>query len=404
MRNPIQNYAWGAKGKSAFIPKLLNIDLEKDMPYAELWMGAHPRASSEIEVDRKWQNLDHVIRKYPLETLGQSVVERFGSKLPFLFKVLSAAEPLSIQVHPDIEQAKLLHANDPVNYPDDNHKPEIAIALDYLKALVGFKSIEEIKNVLKSYEGFNEVLNDDPISKLISLKVKTADVQAKALESAYKHIINQAENSPAVFNRIIYKIVSQISGKAKQNNVERLFTSMYEKYGNDIGLIAILFFNFVELHEGEAIYTPAGIPHAYIEGNIIECMANSDNVIRAGLTSKFKDVKNLLDLMDYNPGGNSRVKPTMNDKCKIYKTTAAEFKVSYSALEEKDVVDVTNSNAKIYLISKGALRFSNNTFSLLLEKGDVVFIPACLTDYEIKAELKCELFCAETNDFTSMNF
>ena len=126
--NKVQNYDWGTKNEDAFIPKFLGVKPEKDLPYGELWIGAHPKAPSEIEIEGIKYSLNWVIDNFPEEVLGKDVANIFGGKLPFLLKVLSAAQALSIQLHPNKKQAEILHAKDPINYPDDNHKPEIAIA------------------------------------------------------------------------------------------------------------------------------------------------------------------------------------------------------------------------------------------------------------------------------------
>jgi mannose-6-phosphate isomerase len=139
MQNPIQNYDWGTRNKEAYIPQLLGIDAKPDTPYGELWLGAHPKAPSMVWVDGELTPLDQWISAHPIEVLGKAVARKFNGQLPFLLKVLSAGEALSIQAHPNKAQAKILHATDPLHYPDDNHKPEIAIALDSLTALVGIK-------------------------------------------------------------------------------------------------------------------------------------------------------------------------------------------------------------------------------------------------------------------------
>ena len=159
--NKVQNYDWGTKNEDAFIPKFLGIEAVKDLPYAELWIGAHPKAPSEIEIEGIKYPLNSVIDNFPLEVLGIRVSKKYNGKLPFLLKVLSAARALSIQLHPNKHQAEVLHAKDPKNYPDDNHKPEIAIALDSLNAIAGFRPADQIKEIfikcpeLKDFIGGN---------------------------------------------------------------------------------------------------------------------------------------------------------------------------------------------------------------------------------------------------------
>ena len=150
MKNKIQHYALGGKGESAYIPRLIGIIPERDKPYAELWMGVHPNAPSYVEIDHSFILLDQLIRENPEEMLGKSVSNTYSNSLPFLLKVLSAEEALSIQVHPTKEQAKILHQKDSKFYPDDNHKPEIAIALDSHLAIVGFKPYPELVDTSKS--------------------------------------------------------------------------------------------------------------------------------------------------------------------------------------------------------------------------------------------------------------
>lgn len=132
LKNKVQHYKWGAIGTMAYIPQLLGEKAESDKPYAELWIGAHPSFSSEIVIDEVAFPLYDIIQKFPKEILGEYVLNNYSKNLPFLFKVLSAAEALSIQAHPNKQQAISLYARDPEHYPDDNHKPEIAIALDEL--------------------------------------------------------------------------------------------------------------------------------------------------------------------------------------------------------------------------------------------------------------------------------
>ena len=164
LENKIQQYAWGARGKKAFIPQLLGMETKLNEPYAELWIGIHPNAPSEIKMGDSLFSLTEFIQNHPVEILGQSVSSAFSGTLPFLLKVLSAGEALSIQAHPSKEQARHLHAQDPEHYPDDNHKPEIAIALDSLTALAGFKRFIELQQTLLTYPELSEFIDIDVVS------------------------------------------------------------------------------------------------------------------------------------------------------------------------------------------------------------------------------------------------
>ena len=163
LKNTIQHYTWGTKNNNAFIPRLLDLDIknEPDKPYAELWIGIHPKAPSLVEYNQDAIPLNQLISKYPKEILGSNCADKFDNQLPFLLKVLSAGEALSIQAHPNKGQAEMLHAKDQKNYPDKNHKPEIAIALDSLTALVGFRAYEEWVEVLHEYPEMKQILRKD---------------------------------------------------------------------------------------------------------------------------------------------------------------------------------------------------------------------------------------------------
>lgn len=279
----IQNYEWGMKGESAIIPKLLGIESEKDLPYAELWIGAHPKAPSEIFLSDKRIGLDELISRYPAEILGNRIYTKFGTKLPYLLKVLSSRRALSIQAHPDKELAKILHRKNPANYPDTNHKPEIAIAIDRLNAIAGFKPYSQIKETINKYSILKELLNIDSTNKF-------------DLKNIYSIIMRI---NSGMLKRVIDDIRQTISEGENSSIGEKEFLIQFENYGYDVGLISILLYNYIELKEGEAIFTGAGVPHAYLRGNIIECMANSDNVVRAGLTNKFKDIDTLVEMLNY---------------------------------------------------------------------------------------------------------
>ena len=151
LKNTIQHYAWGSKNADAFIPHLLGIEVENNKPYAELWIGTHPKAPSIVVDSGNKILLNKFIELYPTEILGEATARQFNNRLPFLFKVLRAAEALSIQTHPNKIQAEELHRLDPVNYPDDNHKPEIAISIDELTCLLGLRSFFVINSGFTDY-------------------------------------------------------------------------------------------------------------------------------------------------------------------------------------------------------------------------------------------------------------
>ena len=376
----IQNYEWGAKNEDAFIPNFLGEAAELDVPYAEYWIGVHPKAPSEILIENQKYNLVDVIKENSNEILGERIAEKFNNTLPFLLKILSINKALSIQAHPDKSLAKLLHTNDPANYPDENHKPEIAIALDNLKAIVGLKEFHEIKLTLENYSEIKTLISDETLNDLFNSKNSGNN---KIIEKLYAQIMNSSKEK---LEKCILLLKKRFESKSDLAECESQFLIQYENYGSDIGLISLLLFNMLNLESGEAIFTPAGIPHAYIKGNIIECMANSDNVVRAGLTPKFKDIKTLTEMLVVD-SQKSEVKIIKNEDTIIYKTTAEEFEVSKLNLSNQIKVN-DNSEMFILIILSGEVKISFSNSEIIYKKGETVLIPSILNSFTISGNEK----------------
>jgi len=392
--NKIKNYEWGTKNEAAFIPHLLGMPAEPNTPYAELWIGAHPKAPSEIEIDGTKYPLDKVIEEHPAECLGAYVCKNYSNTFPFLLKVLSAAYALSIQTHPNKTQARQLHAKDPKNYPDGNHKPEVAIALDSLIALAGFKPARSIKKNLAQLPELDELIGQEFIDKVLG----TNDLPAEEnlLKKTYEAIMRHAEDKERL-SACISKIQKRLSDKTSRSPEEEQFLEQHKLFGADVGLFSFFFFNLVHLKSGEAIFTDAGIPHGYIKGNICECMANSDNVVRAGLTNKFKDVGTLLDIIRYDFAECPVMESGAEAGEMTYKTTAKEFEVSrFQKLEGYHQKCFSGDRPSVYLIIKGSLdvQWNSNGSSKAAHytAGESFFVPASLTQYEISVNSKAEYF------------
>ena len=192
LANQIQPYPWGARGDDAFIPRLLGIEAKADAPYAELWMGTHPNAPSQVVVDDAQVSLRQLVAQHPREILGEAVAIKFSGELPFLFKVLSTAEALSIQAHPTKEQARLLHARDPEHYPDDNHKPELAVALDSLTALIGFKPFSGILETLERYPELANFVGQEIAGRVKSAERAAPQQQKALLRELYATLVKRS--------------------------------------------------------------------------------------------------------------------------------------------------------------------------------------------------------------------
>jgi mannose-6-phosphate isomerase len=392
--NTIKNYEWGTRNEAAYIPHFLGTKAGPNTPYAELWIGAHPKGSSEIEIDGARFPLNRIIEEYPAECLGAYVCKNFSNTFPFLLKVLSAANALSIQTHPNKSQARKLHAKDPKNYPDDNHKPEIAIVLDSLIALVGFKPIQSIRNNIESLPELAELIGQKLIDQV--LKNKDRYAEENLIKKMYESIMQHAEDREGL-TACISKIQKRLESKTSHTLEEQQFLEQHRLFGDDVGLFSFFFFNLVHLKPDQAIFTDAGIPHSYIKGNICECMANSDNVVRAGLTNKFKDVEALLDIVRYDFAECPIMQPGDKTEETTYKTTAKEFEVS-RFLKPKGFHQKYNSNDRpsVFLITKGSLdilwNFEGKNQSAKYSVGESFLIPAFLTQYEISTNNAIEFF------------
>jgi len=379
--NSIQHYSWGSHGADAFIPRLLGIPGEPEKAYAELWIGTHPNAPSQVIQDNEHISLATLIARDPDGILGTGVAERFNHQLPFLLKVLSAAEPLSIQAHPDRAQAQRLHARDPKHYPDANHKPEIALALDCLTALAGLKSAEDLHSTLLAYPeiaGLIGKVSADP-QEIFAALIRRSLAAPQPFSSAARQLAERLKQTPT-----------------PRTEVEDLFLALRPVYGDaDVGLLALFLLNLVHLEAGEGLYVPAGVPHAYLRGNIVECMANSDNVIRVGLTPKFKDAEALLEVLASDAGSLPVLHPEPELPEMRYPTPAEEFELGRLDLEIGAQLEIpARHSAQVYLLTEGRIRVSWNEGVEAYSRGESFLIPACLPVWQLTALEKTTLFKA----------
>lgn len=397
MRNPIQPYTWGMRGDEAFIPRLLGVTPEPGVPYAELWMGAHPKAPSAVLVEGEPVALDRWIATYPQEILGREVAARFDNRLPFLFKVLSAGEALSIQVHPNKAQAEVLHVRDPENYPDDNHKPELAVALDSLSALIGIKPYAGIVETLDRYPELAQFVGEVACGALQEARGASEAVQWQAARAAFATLITRAITHERELVRAVETLAARLcrTPTSHLREEERLFCELRTEYPADVGLLAIFMLNLVHLTAGQGVFIAAGMPHAYVRGNIIECMANSDNVVRVGLTPKFKDAQALVDILADEPqpvailnGGNA---PEV-----IYRTPAREFQVSRWRMEPGERrSETTGGRLEVMLVTRGEITLRWGSEAETFRQGDSILIPAMLERFVVQAQSAAELFRVE---------
>ncbi len=392
--NKIQHYDWGTRNDDAFIPRFTGSPVVQDLPYAELWIGAHPSAPSDILVEDRITPLNKAIEDAPLEILGEDVARKFDNKLPFLLKVLSAGTALSIQTHPNKEQARRLHATDPSHYPDANHKPEIAIALDSLIAIAGFRPAMEIVGTLREYPELSDLAGSDLMKRVLAATREPDAVEN--LKLLYGTIMRRAAEKEKLLP-IIVRIVGRLSRTGHLSVEQQHFLEQYKLHGADGGIFSFLFFNIVHLKAGQAIFTDAGVPHAYLKGNIVECMANSDNVVRAGLTSKFKDVDALLDILTYRFAEYAIINREQITDDVVYRTGAEEFEIAgYLKEPGFDAVFESGGRPAVVLITQGSLNVQwkegSEPRTEAFAKGESFLIPATLSRWRMTGNGKVGLY------------
>jgi mannose-6-phosphate isomerase len=391
--NQTQPYAWGDRGDDAFIPRLLGMEAEAGTPYAELWMGAHPNAPSQVVINGAPVSLRQLIAQHPREILGEAVAIKFSSELPFLFKVLSTAEALSIQAHPTKEQAQRLHARDPGHYPDDNHKPELAVALDSLTALVGFKPFPAILQALEQYSELANLIGAEIVARAQAAREAPPQEQKAHLRTLYGTLVARSVTHADELAAATGRLAQRLDARTAQEE-ERLFLEMREKYaGADVGLFTVFLLNLVHLEEGQGVFIDADIPHAYLKGNIVECMANSDNVVRAGLTPKFKDVETLVDILTYETGAPPIIEGDAHAAEVIYQTPAEEFQVSRLRMQPgQERAESTGDGPQILLVTAGNILIGWEGGQAAFGRGQSVLLPASLDRFDLKATAYSELF------------
>ena len=319
-------------------------------------MGTHPsNPSKDLQTGRTL--LDLVQDNKAL--MSSEIADKYENKLPFLFKVLSINKALSIQAHPNKRLAEQLHNRDAKNYPDDNHKPEMTIAITDFEGLCGFRPLNEISHFLSAVPALRELIGEDE-AKNFESTVKGSDESAnkKALQSAFRKLMSSSKSD---LESATKKLLSQaetekdsFAGDGGPTNtgaeLSELVTRLNGQFPNDIGLFVLFFLNYVTLSPGEAMFLRADDIHAYISGDIIECMASSDNVVRAGFTPKFKDVDTLTEMLTYNyaPIQDQKMEPvdypyvTLNAKayskggeCRLYDPPIEEFAVVRTVLSSE---------------------------------------------------------------------
>jgi len=375
----VMNYDWGQVGEKSLVAQLSNQKkIDQFLPYAELWMGIHPKCPSRAKDDNGIY-LSEVFSKDP-SLLGDYVTKRWG-ELPFLLKILSVAKPLSIQAHPDRTLAGKLHAKDPEHYPDDNHKPEIALALSDLDVFYGLDHQIGVDGIMNTYAIMGDVLAANNHSSLRQTDQSNITVDTGAF---IKRLLLLPQNRVDELLKIVAEIIRKKGPELGKN--EQIFLEQYSTYPGDIGLIISLFMNFLQIETDDALYLDPYQLHAYLQGNLAECMANSDNVIRAGMTNKFKDLDVLEVVIDkQNRSEKLPARQLKQDFTICYQTPAEEFEIHKIEIPKNQFVKYSNPDVpEILIILSGTGKFESAAKNVRLGKGTCLFVGAN-NDYAIEA-------------------
>jgi mannose-6-phosphate isomerase len=401
LHGAVRTYAWGSR---TAIAEFTGRPSPTAHPEAELWFGAHPGDPARLETDSGEQSLLEVIRADPEGQLGAATRERFGDALPFLAKVLAADEPLSLQAHPSAEQAMEGFANEdrlniPVtaptrNYRDRSHKPELIVAIGPFEALAGFRPAAGSAALMRALA----VSDLDPFIDLLS-----GQSEADGLRALFTTWITAPQPDLDVLVPVVLDgAVNYLrSGETTFTAEAKTVLELGERYPGDAGVLASLLLNRITLAPGEGIYLPAGNLHAYLHGVGFEVMANSDNVLRGGLTPKHVDVPELLRVLDFTPTDESPIRPeVVGDGIElVYHTPAPEFAVSVLRLDRDQLGHEVDAPARhdgpqILLCTEGAVTVHAKSGVLTLEKGAAAWVAADDGPIRLVAEQPTKLFRA----------
>lgn len=380
----VRNYAWGS---TSALPAFLGTEPD-GRPQAELWLGAHPLAPSQVAASpagtarsstRAGDLLSDRIAADPAGVLGSSSVAAFGARLPYLLKVLAAAQPLSLQAHPTRAQAEegtaredaagVPHGAPGRLYSDDWPKPEMFVGLGDVEALCGFADPDQ------TYALFTRL----GVSSALELVAPLRGGGSDALSAVFGRVLDLGEGEREVVTQVVTAAAELLAAGAAEGDVAlqrfaRTAVELDEFYPGDPGVLAALLMNRLSFGRFDGLFLPAGNLHAYLHGTGVEIMANSDNVLRGGLTPKHVDVQELLAVLDFTPGVPDLV-PVEDEGPGIhrYVTPAPEFSLWRIDAATEPVVVPATGRGRIVLVVEGSVEVSDGAGTVPLVRGESVF-------------------------------
>ncbi|MEV6928864.1 mannose-6-phosphate isomerase, class I [Dactylosporangium sp. NPDC051485] len=376
LESPIRNYAWGSH---TAIATLQGRPAPTPDPEAELWMGAHPTGPSRLGVSGA--SLADAIAADPVTLLGAANVERFGTRLPFLLKVLAAAQPLSLQAHPTLDRARAAHAAGHPSYVDAWHKPEMLVALTDFDALCGFRAPSAAAADLTA-------LGVERLKPTIDA-LSQPDV-ATALHDAVRGLLSTPDAD------LVAEVVAAARPRAAERDAYALMVTLAEQYPGDTGVIVATLLNRVRLRPTEAVWMPAGNLHAYLRGVGVEIMAASDNVLRGGLTPKHVDVEELLHVLRFEVLDDPITRPAAaSPGLFAYPIPIPDFTLHHAVLSaDTQAVRLPGGGPRIVLCTRGSVRVDDGVVPVTLTQGQAAFAPAVRGELSVSGD--GEVFQAAT--------
>ena len=376
LTNRVQRYDWGSTDA---IPTLLGVEPDGS-PWAELWLGAHESAPSSVIIDDEPVSLPELIRNDPIGTLGRRIAADFGPRLPYLFKVLAAGRALSLQVHPKPHLAREGYnaenaAGIPLDAPsrsflDDKHKPEMVIALTRFEGLGGFRSPRSILAILDGLDG--ELVG--AVRDLLTRSRSEASIRgAFRLLLAARHSSATGDDIAVTVASISRKVASPMPHADAYQTV----IDLTDQHPGDPGALASMMLNRVTLNPGEGLFIPSGEVHAYLSGLAIEVMASSDNVLRAGLTTKPVDEEALIRCSSFTPRPPARPAgaPSADGMATHYRAPVDEFAVTIVRVGDGRQARLPDAGPRIVLALDGTVELETEGGWAALAKGESVFVP-----------------------------
>jgi mannose-6-phosphate isomerase len=381
LRNAVRPYAWGSR---TVLAELQGRTVPAPHPEAELWLGAHPDdPSTVLGADGSERSLLALVEQDPLGQLGPQCAQRWNNRLPFLLKVLAADEPMSLQAHPSAEQARAGHAREEAagiprlardrNYPDPTAKPELVCALTEFHVLAGFRAPERTVALLHA-------LDVPALEKYVPLLAAQPD--ADGLRMLFTTWITLPD---PVLQELLPQVLDACVRHVREHGEfaleGRTVLELGELYPGDAGVLAALLLNRLVLGPGEAVYLAAGNLHAYLRGTAVEILANSDNILRCGLTSKHVDVPELLRVLDFRHGDMPVLRgEPVAEHIAVYNTDAPEFELStldWPVGHDATPAALHHHGPQVLICTEGgAVLCAPDGEKVKLGRGDSAWLPA----------------------------